>query len=342
MPKEKAKQYRRERIDRGIHARSADIFALSSWHEITYLLLPRILPVAVLLALPLLLELSGNEYWAKVMVILAIMGMLAMSWDLLRTAGMFSLGQGLFFGLGSYVAAGLNHYFHWPIYLTIPIGTICGAILGTVLLLGTLKLRGIYFAMITLAFPLLLVGAIQATNFVGGTEGVNAAAFPNYWTIAYLAMGALLVCFFGLRRLMNSDWGLVARAIGQDDIAVTASGIDVIWRKIQVLFIASGIGAFAGTLITHFLMYAGLSNFSLEYSILPVASVVIGGSGNFAGALLGSSLLTFATEALRSLGALRIALYSILMVLFAVLVREGIFPYLERRYHQFERRVEVD
>ncbi|MBM3148571.1 MAG: branched-chain amino acid ABC transporter permease [Chloroflexi bacterium] len=307
-----------------------------------YLLLPRILPVVILLAMPLALELAGNEYWAKVMVILAIMGIMAMSWDLLRMAGMFSLGQGLFFGLGSYVAASLNHYLEWPIILTIPIGTIAGAILGTVLLLGTLKLRGIYFAMVTLAFPLLLVRAIQATNFMGGTEGVKAAAFPDYWTIAYLAIAALLVCFFGLRRLMNSDWGLVARAIGQDDIAVTASGIDVTWRKIQVLFIASGIAAFAGTLMTHFLMYAGLSNFSLEYSILPVASVVIGGSGNFAGALLGSSLLTLATEALRALGALRIAIYSLLMVFFALMVREGIFPYLERRYHQFERKVKVD
>jgi branched-chain amino acid transport system permease protein len=88
-------------------------------------------------------------------------------------------------------------------------------------------------------------------------------------------------------------------------------------------------------------MYAGLSSFSLEYSILPVASVVIGGSGNFSGALLGSTILTLATEALRDLGPLRIALYSILMVIFALTIREGIFPYIERRYRQFERKVDV-
>jgi len=335
------KQFRKERIDRGIYARSMDIFAISSWQEIAYLLLPRIVPVILLLAMPLILELSGNTYWAKVMVVLAILGIMSMSWDLLRIAGMFSLGQALFFGLGSYISAAFNHYFHWPIFLTIPAGTLGGALLGTVLLTGTLKLRGIYFAMVTLAFPLLLVRAIQATNFLGGTEGVATDAFPNYWVAAYVSIGALLICFFGFRRLMNSDWGLVARAIGQDDIAVTASGINVFWRKIQVLFIASGAAAFAGTLITHLLMYAGLSSFSLDYSILPVASVVIGGSGNFAGALLGSTILTFATEALRALGPLRIALYAILMVVFALTIREGIFPYIERRYHQFERKVEL-
>jgi branched-chain amino acid transport system permease protein len=335
-------QFRKERIDRGIYARSADIFAISSIREMLYLLLPRIIPVLVLLSLPLIFELSGNSYWAKVVIVLAISGIMAMSWDLLRMAGMFSLGQAMFFGIGSYIAAALSHYYHLPIYLTIPAGTLGGAILGTVLLSGTLKLRGIYFAMVTLAIPLLLVRVIQATNFMGGTEGVKAEAFPNYWVAAYVSMGAMLICLFGFRRLMTSDWGLVARAIGQDDIAVTASGINVFSRKIQVLFIASGAASFAGTLITHLLMYAGLSSFSLDYSILPVASVVIGGAGNFAGAVLGSTILTFATEALRALGSLRIALYSLLMVVFALAIREGIFPYLERRYHQYERKVEIN
>lgn len=340
----KAKQikYRRERIERGIHARSADIFALSSWREIAYLVLPRILPVILFLAMPLTFELVGNPYWAKVMVVIAIMGILAMSWDLLRITGMFSLGQALFFGLGGYISGGLNHFFHLPLYVTISIATLGGAFLGTILLLGTLKLRGIYFAMVTLALPLLLSRAIQATMFMGGTEGVKAAGFPNYWVAAYLAIGTLFIFFFGLRRLMDSDWGLVARAIGQDDIAVTASGINVFWRKIQVLFLASGVAAFAGALMTHLLNYAGLSSFSLEYSILPVASVVVGGGGNFAGALLGSTLLTLATELLRALGPLRIALYSLLMVIFALAVREGIFPFIRRRYEQFERRVAVD
>ena len=336
------KAYRRERVDRGINARSSDIFALSSWREMAYLVLPRVLPFVVLLSMPLILQLGGSLYWAKVMIILAIMGILAMSWDLLRIAGMFSLGQGLFFGLGCYIAGGLSYYVHWPIYLTMPVGALGGAILGTFLLLGTLRLRGIYFAMITLALPLLLTKVIQAMALFGGTAGLRVAPFPNYWVAAYSAMGALLVCFFGFRRLIDSDWGLVIRAIGADDIAVMASGINVWSRKVQVLFIASGVSAFAGTLMTHLVSYAGLSSFALDYSILPVASVVVGGSGSFAGALLGATLLTLATEAFRALGALRIALYSVLMVTFALAVREGIFPYIQRRYHQYERRVAVD
>jgi branched-chain amino acid transport system permease protein len=216
-----------------------------------------------------------------------------------------------------------------------------GGLLSTLLLAGTLKLRGIYFAMITLAFPLLLYRVIIATNFMYGTAGTSVDGFPNFWVTAYLSMGALLICLFGFRRLMDSDWGLVIRAIGQDDIAVLASGINVTWRKIQVLFIASSITAFAGTILTHHLMYAGISAFAQDYSIMPVASVVIGGGGSFAGALLGSTLLTFLNELLRSLGPLRIAIYSILMVISALTIREGIFPFIVRRYQQYERRVEM-
>lgn len=99
MDKESIK-YRKERIDRGVFARSADIFAVSSWQEITYLLLPRVIPFLILLVLPIIFEFSGNSYWAKVIVVLAILGIMAMSWDLLRIVGMFSLGQAFFFRTG--------------------------------------------------------------------------------------------------------------------------------------------------------------------------------------------------------------------------------------------------
>ena len=338
---EEKRQLRKERVDRGIYARTTDMFALSSWREMSYLILPRALPVILLLAMPIIMKLFVNDYWANVSVLLAVMGILALTWDLLRTSGMFSLGHGLFIGLGSYTTASLNHFLGWPIWVTIPLGALGGGLISTLLLAGTLKLRGVYFAMITLAFPLLMSRVIIATNFLFGTAGTSVDGFPNFWVSAYFAVGSLLICLFGFRRLMDSDWGLVARAIGQDDIAVLASGINVTWRKIQVLFIASSITAFAGTIITHHLMYAGISAFAQDYSIMPVASVVIGGAGSFAGAVLGSTLLTLLSELLRGMGPLRIAIYAILMVISILTIREGIFPFIARRYRQFERKVEI-
>ena len=82
-----AVHYRKERLDRGIKARSEDIFALSSYREMLYLLLPRALPVIALLSLPVLKGVVGL-YWEKVLVITCAVGLLAVSWDLLASIGL--------------------------------------------------------------------------------------------------------------------------------------------------------------------------------------------------------------------------------------------------------------
>jgi branched-chain amino acid transport system permease protein len=89
---------RRERIDRGIKARAGDVFALSSWREMLYLLAPRLIPILGFLLLPLVLD----PYWQKVLLSVAVVALLAISWDILAQSGMISLGQALFFGLGAY------------------------------------------------------------------------------------------------------------------------------------------------------------------------------------------------------------------------------------------------
>lgn len=113
---------RRERIDRGIRVRSEDIFALSSYREMLYLLIPRAIPVVGLLGFSLLL----SPYWREVFISTAVYALLAISWDLLISAGLISLGQSLFFGIGSYVAGALNFYLGWSPLFTIPVATVAG------------------------------------------------------------------------------------------------------------------------------------------------------------------------------------------------------------------------
>ena len=100
-------QKRKERVDRGIKARSDDIFALNSYREMLYVAAPPLLPILALIILPLILPL----YWKKVLISTAIFALLAMSWEFLVSVGMVSLGQALFFGAGAYGAGALGHYF---------------------------------------------------------------------------------------------------------------------------------------------------------------------------------------------------------------------------------------
>lgn len=330
---------RKERIDRGIKARSSDIFALSSWREMLYLAAPRLLPVVGLIVLSLAL----SVYWQRVLLSVSVFALLAISWDILAQTGMISLGQALFFGTGAYLSGIMNHYWGWPPYITIPLATVVGGLLCTIFLIPVLRLRGIFFSMVTLVLPLMLVRIIEATRIFGGTEGLNGlTALPSRWVEIYVVIIVLLSALFGFRRLMNSDFGLILKAINDNDRSVMNAGINVYWFKIQALFIASSIGAFAGAFLTHVYLFVGMPVFALDYSILPIASAVVGGMGTLAGSMLGAFILVPLSEILRGFGGLRIVIYGLFLVVFTVAIPEGIFHYIQRKYHQFERWVEVE
>jgi len=332
-------KYRRERVDRGIKARTEDVYALLSLREVAYLLAPRAIPVLGLFVLSLTL----STYWQKVLISTAIWALLAMSWDLLVSSGMVSLGQALFFGVGAYIAGSLNHSFGLSPALTMPIATIGGGLICTILLVPVLRLRGIYFAMVTLVLPLMFERVIEATKILGGTEGFSGLTpHPNIWVELYLVIGAVLACLFGLRRLINSDYGLVLRGIRDSDRSVMRAGINIYWYKAQALFLASSVGAFCGAFMTHSYMFVGMPVFALDYSIYPIAAAVVGGMGTLAGPMFGAFILVPLSEALRGVGGLRIVFYAMFLVIFIVGLPEGVFHYISRKYHQFERVVKVE
>jgi len=141
---------------------------------------------------------------------------------------------------------------------------------------------------------------------------------------------------------MTTDYGLVLRAIKENDRSVMSGGINIYWFKAQALFWASCVGAFCGAYVTHIYMFVGMPAFALDYSILPVAAAVVGGMGTFAGSLMGAFILVPLSEALRGVGGLRTVLYALSLVVFIVALPEGIFHHIKRKYHQFERWVEVE
>jgi branched-chain amino acid transport system permease protein len=330
---------RKERVERGIKVRANDVFALTSWREMLYLSAPSLTPVIGFLILPAVL----SPYWQKVLLSVAVFALLAISWDILAQSGMISLGQALFFGMGAYCSGILNHYFGWYPLISIITATLIAAIICTASLIPVLRLRGVYFSMVTLIIPLMLVRIVEATKIFGGTEGLSGIApLFSKWMELYLILFALLGALFGFRRMMSSDYGLVLKGIRDNDRSVINAGINIYWFKIQALFISSAIGAFAGAFMTHVYMFVGMPVFALDYSILPIAAAVVGGPGTLAGAVLGACILVPLSEFLRGIGGLRIVLYGMFLVIFIVAIPEGIFHYIQRKYHQFERWVEVE
>jgi branched-chain amino acid transport system permease protein len=329
-------QRRKERIDRGIKACTDDIYCVSSIREIAYLLLPRVLPVLCLLLLVLFVPM----YWKKVMVITFIMAIMAISWDFMASCGLVSLGQALFFATGAYLAGGLNHYLGVPVYLTLPFATLAGGLISTILIAPALRLRGMYFSMVTLIIPLMMMRIVEATKILGGTEGLSALSpLPGIASSVGLSMGAVWITLFLLKRLVTSDYGIIFVALKDNDNAVEACGLNTLWFKVQAIYIGSALCAFCGAFMTHYHMSVGMSAFALDLSIFPLASCVVGGIGTLAGPLLGAMILGPLSEALRAFGSFRIVIYSAMLVVFITAIPEGILPYLKRKYEQTERWV---
>jgi branched-chain amino acid transport system permease protein len=331
---------RKERLDRGIKVRTDGIYAIMSLRELSYLTMPRLVLIVGLVILPLVMP---SMYWQRVISIVCIYSLLALSFDFLaHFLGLVSLGGAFFIGTGGYIAAILNTSFGFPPLFTIPISTLLGAAICTMLLLPCLPLRGVYFAIVTLMYPLVLARIIEALNILGGTDGIyGVASFANRWIEQYFVILMVLLFLFGMRRLVNLDIGLVFRAVKDNDQAVRASGMSITFYKAIAVFIASAMGCLGGACLAHIYMWSGISQFALDFSILPIAATVIGGAGTLVGPVLGCFILVPISELLRAFGTLRIVFYSLILVAFIILRSEGIMVYGRRKYHQFERWVRI-
>ncbi|MEW5921462.1 MAG: branched-chain amino acid ABC transporter permease [Bacillota bacterium] len=334
--------YRKERIDRGIKARADDIFAISSYREILYLMGPRLLAVVGLLLFPLFKDITG-AYWQTVGFIACIIALLTLSWNFLFSVGLVSLGQAFFFGIGAYFTGYFNHTCGLAPLFSIPLATVCGAVLCTILIFPVLRLRGIYFALITFALPLFLMRIIEATGYLGGTEGISGLQrLPSLTFSVYITVVLVLAVTFIFLRLFDTDYGLVLRAIHDNDMSVLAGGLSVQWYKAQAVFLAALPATFAGALMTHHYRVVGMPAFAVEYSLLPLTAAVVGGTGTFAGGVLGALILVPVSEMLRAFGTLRIVMYGMMLILFVVGLPEGIYRFGQRKYFQFERIVPLE
>ena len=331
---------RKERLDRGVKVRSEGVYAIASWTEAMYLMAPRLFLLLAMFVVPLVMP---SIYHKRLICLLFIYGLLAISFDFLTNyVGLVCLGGALFMGVGGYIAGSLNALLGLPPVLTIIVATLGGAAICTILLLPCLPLRGIYFAIVTLVYPLLLGRIIEATRILGGTDGMpGLSTYPSPWVDLYLVIGVTALLLFGLRRLVNEDIGLVFRGIKDNDQTVTACGVNITAYRTRAVYMASAIGCFAGAYLCHLYGWVGLSFFALDFSIIPIAAAIVGGMGTLVGPLLGSAIIVPLSEILRAFGGLRIVFYALILILFIAFRPEGLMNYFQRKYAQFEHWIEV-
>ena len=280
---------------------------------------------------------TQQPYILRMLIFANMFVIFAVSWDFVSGyTGQLNFGHALFFGVAAYASAMLNRGAplgpHWPIWATIPIGALAAVVAGVAMCLPALRLRGPYLALVTLAFPLILLGVIFAnTQFTGGELGISGIdrISDSRVTDYYISVVVMLVSVFIMWKLTDAQSGLVRtgiilHAIREDEIAARASGINTIRYKLFAFAVGGFFAGIAGAMYAHFLRIAGPSSLDLTLSFQAIIWTVFGGIVSIYGAVVGVYILYPLTESLRFISQFRMLIFAVIVILILLFMPEGI------------------
>jgi len=287
----------------------------------------------VLFFIPLFVQGSSGNYYLRIFIFANMYVIFAVSWDLLSGyTGQLNFGHALFFGVAAYTTALLNLHLGWQPWATIPIGALAGVIAGLIVCLPALRLRGPYLALVTLAFPLILLGIIFAfPNFTGGELGLSGLSriSESRTTDYYISVVVMIVSVLLMWKLTDASsslvrTGIVFHAIREDEITARASGINTIRYKLLAFAVAGFFAGIAGAFHAHFMRIAGPSNLQLTLSFQVIIWTVFGGITSIYGPVVGVYILFPLMEFLRVVPEVRNLIFAGIVVLMLLFMPEGI------------------
>ena len=223
--------------------------------------------------------------------------------------GLVNLGVVAFFAVGAYTSALLS-VTGAPLAAAWPAAIALAALAGAGLAMVALRLREDYLAIVTLGFAeVLRLFLLNEAWLTRGANGVTAiprplhARFAGYYDLFYLALvlAAVGLVYLALERLRRSPFGRVLRAIREDETVAAVAGKPVFRFKVQAFALGAGVAGLAGTLFAHYLAYVEPNMFLPQESLFVWLALILGGSGNNRGALLGSAVLLGLLEGSRFL-----------------------------------------
>jgi len=276
---------------------------------------------------------TREPYILRTLIFANVFVIFAVSWDLLSGyTGQVNFGHALFFGVAAYTAALLNLHLGLPPWATIPLGALAAVVAGVLVALPALRLRGPYLSLVTLAFPLILLGVVFAfTDFTGGELGVSGVArISGSRTVDYyVSMLVMLASVFIMWKLTDAKsslirLGIILHAIREDEIAARASGINTVRYKILAFAVGGFFAGIAGAMNAHFMRIAGPSNLDLFLSFQAIIWTVFGGITSIYGPVVGVYTLYPLMEFLRVVPEIRILIFAGIVVLILLFMPEGI------------------
>ncbi|MGI9385339.1 MAG: branched-chain amino acid ABC transporter permease [Methyloligellaceae bacterium] len=289
------------------------------------------------------------DYWYTIISLICINTVLAWSVYASFMTGTVSLGQAAFFAIGAFVSASLTAIYSWHILPATFVGALAGALVGIAIAIPTLRLRGLYLTIATVAFVEVVRVIFHNMKFghegTLAVEGSDARQLPwigpdgplgfrhiSYLNDNHITPGeyafwlVVIVVGFGIYFwfLERSRLGYALRAVEEDEIAAQGVGLSHNFLKVFAFTVGAAIAAVAGSLYAHLLTFITGNDFNIPLTVMALAYVVIGGGQTFWGPLLGALIFTLLPEVARFTKEFRLEIFGTAMLLTMVFRQHGL------------------
>ncbi len=307
---------------------------------------------AIAVLMFLVLPLSVDEYYLSIvnLVSIAVVGALGLN-ILVGYTGQISIGHGAFMSVGAYTAANLVVRLGLPFWVALPAGGLMAALVGAVVGIPSLRIKGLYLAIATLAGQLIIEWTINHVTWIsGGVQASIQVPRPRLFgypistqrQMYFFLLVFVVLAIVGTLNLIRSRIGRAFIAIRDHDIAAEIIGIDIFRYKLLAFAISSFYAGVTGVLYTYYLGIANYEQFQITVSIDYLAMIIIGGLGSVLGSIFGAIFVTLLPIVIRltmesfggllfSSGAvhniipnLRLILFGALIIFFLVVEPEGL------------------
>ncbi len=289
--------------------------------------------LCLIIALGLLPLYVDHPYILHILTTVFINVMLAASLRLSLTTGQFNLGHAAFFALGAYGSAILGIQLGIPSGVCLLLGGLIAAFVSLLVGIVTLRLRGVYFALMSIA----LVEVVRVTlnkggDLTGGSSGLGniptLVVFGNAITgrdeFYWFGFVLMLVMIFVLYRLETGRIGMTWKAISQSDSMAASVGVNIMLYKTIAFVIGSFFAGLAGGFFAYFQGYLSPSTFGFFQSVKILIYNYVGGTTSLAGPIVGATLLTLVSEPFRGFTYYEVIFFAIVLIAVIILLPDGI------------------
>jgi branched-chain amino acid transport system permease protein len=307
--------------------------------------------ITIIAVVILLAVIAPSPYIMGTMVFVALWGGLAIGMGVLMgQAGLFSLAQPTWFGLGAYCAGILAVRGILPPWAGIIAGGVLVALISFIIGIPVLRLRGMYLACVTLGILMIAqIAFVHLIDLTGGSFGlkgippltIGGFVFQNDLHYYFLSWALCIWCLWFFSNIMNSRVGRAIKALRDSEVASKAMGINIPMYRLQIFVLTSVTSALAGGIFCFYLRFIAPTLFSFDLLIELVLMIVIGGIGSLWGLLLGSFVFTWLSEGIHlsfgkifptMTGSVDSILFAILVIVILIFMPNGLVGWVEQLF----------